>query len=187
MSAPLINVTLIRHAESLFNVDEELYGDVADVPITPFGVLAASRLAGGFDWLLVSPLARCQQTLACSRLTADRVTPCPLAREWRQHTCDFTVAEVEAGAPLETEAEVLLRARALLHHLRTGTNTPGVGALAAAAPSAPAAAVEVCLVTHGDLITYLVLLMGRSLEDYPDNCQSVRLEGLDPRDWDPVG
>lgn len=142
----MINVYLIRHAESAANVDED--NTEPDVGLTPFGWLQASRIAIDVNIVMVSPLKRTLDTLRASKITG----PCAVdarLREWKQDPCDFLLGE---ELLCETEDILVDRVRSVI-----------------ATCNSLAANSNVALVTHGDWITYFILLVGASLDDYPGN------------------
>lgn len=154
----MVTVHLLRHAESTFNADETCTDH--DAGLTPFGALQASRVCDEdtdtrWDIIFVSPLRRCRETLANSRVTHTVVVVDVRLREWRQDPCDFMTHEL---VELETEDELLDRVRAML-------------LVCSGQPQGS----RVLLVTHGDWITYFLLLAGVETDAYPLNAELVKV------------
>ena len=155
MSIASVTVTLLRHCESVFNVDDVHFGATPDPPLTPFGTLVASRLTGDYDLILTSPLTRCVQTVANARLTSlHGVHTDARLREWAQDACDFLPDELPQSQQ-EDEGTMMARVSSVVEWCASGCDGHA----------------RVLLVTHGDWITYFVLLAGGTLEheDYPGN------------------
>lgn len=126
-----MKVTLLRHAESVFNADPE--NRERDCGLSGRGRAQAAGLrAGGtdgapngtnvdlFDWIICSPLRRARDTYALSGLSARpkrHVLIWDCLREWRQDPCDFM--EGEDVQCIETEHQALQRVDTLRGALRS--------------------------------------------------------------------
>lgn len=73
-------VTLIRHAQSIFNATGLRE---RDPKITNTGVAQATKLSGHYSVVVCSTLARALQTLQASQITYDRLIMSDLCREVR--------------------------------------------------------------------------------------------------------
>jgi broad specificity phosphatase PhoE len=108
----MAKIELIRHAQSLFNK----YGiSERDCGITNEGREQAATVTGHYDLVICSPLRRCKETLAESKVTYDELRIVDLCRERRGSQCDFLYKE---EAEKETEAEALQRTQELKEYLR---------------------------------------------------------------------
>jgi broad specificity phosphatase PhoE len=110
--AKSMRVHLLRHAQSLFNKEHKGGPDCA---LSEKGRLQASLLEGSFDTVVLSPLLRCKQTLALSKITSSHVVECELCREHRTDTCDFK--EGEDIHALESEQELRARVQQFRRYL----------------------------------------------------------------------
>jgi len=119
-------VYFLRHGESRFNAG--IAPDEFDCGLTDFGKQQASALVGAPDLVIVSPLRRAQETLACSKIQAKQVWVSALCRERRNvSNCDYfadeasATGEAPATLPLETDLQFgrrVLEFRNLLDVLR---------------------------------------------------------------------
>lgn len=128
-------VYVLRHAESEFNVFEQLScerssGTDTEMPepgpncsITEHGESQASKLTGSFDLIVCSPLKRCLETLGKSTIKSDHLVISYLLREQIQVESDLLEGEVlvDSFESREQCDERALWAYKLMHRLsRTG-------------------------------------------------------------------
>ena len=110
-----VTITLIRHAESAFNVLEESKCSdrqnvsLLDCALTPQGIEQCNALSLQFDLLLVSPLQRCQQTLQHSNIGYANCVVLHILREYKTDICDFRENE---AIIYETEPDIIGRIEA---------------------------------------------------------------------------
>lgn len=78
---------LIRHAESEHNAKSKFPDrkeqDFVNTCLTSNGIDQAGKIQGPVNLLILSPMKRCVQTYAHSKLTVGRVVMSDLVREWR--------------------------------------------------------------------------------------------------------
>lgn len=98
-----MKITLIRHAESIFNATKE---DIINCDITSTGAKQAKILTGHYDIVIISPLLRTKRTLEESKITYDKLITCHLVREFIQDRCDIIEGEIFKK---ETEKSILKR------------------------------------------------------------------------------
>lgn len=96
-----MKVTLLRHAESLFN---KYLTSEKDCDLSPEGIQQAAALTGEFDVILLSCLRRTHQTLLHSQIKGKRILLTDLCREQRKDICDFL--EKEDGSHKESDEEL---------------------------------------------------------------------------------
>ncbi|CAF0951576.1 unnamed protein product [Adineta ricciae] len=119
-----MEVYLLRHAESEYNVDP-LNNDFIDCSITSNGQQQAANLdlsSYSFDLILCSPLRRCRQTVEYSSLLKSTPPPkfevCSLLREQIKAKCDLLDGEqTEEIFPEETDESVDKRVNELKNDL----------------------------------------------------------------------
>ncbi len=99
-----MNVTFLRHCESLFNIDES--SEERDVKLSDRGEFQAKTLVGEYDLIICSPLKRTRQTLNLSHLKSQHIIYTNLCREIRIDMCDFMLDE---PLKLETDEDVKKR------------------------------------------------------------------------------
>lgn len=116
-------VYFVRHGESRFNAG--IAPDEFDTGLTELGKQQASQLYGTVDLVIVSPLKRAQETLACSAIRSKHVWVSSLCRERRNvSNCDYfadEVATLGGNLPQETDLQFgrrVLEFRNLLDVLR---------------------------------------------------------------------
>ena len=98
-----MEIYLLRHAESLFNIGES---DERDIELSINGISQAKLLTGYYDIIICSPLRRCLDTLNYSKITFDTLIIEPLVREQIVENSDLMVNEIRG---FETEFELLER------------------------------------------------------------------------------
>ncbi len=74
----LMFVEFLRHAESIYN---ESQIDIADCPLSQNGIQQAKKLTGNYEFVIVSPLQRSQETLNNSQITYNKLVVCNFIRE----------------------------------------------------------------------------------------------------------
>ena len=144
-----MEITVLRHCESVFNVDPQ--SSQRDCPLSLAGELQAAALQPPeerYDLALVSPLRRARQTLELSGIAYGKLEVCALAREHKTDPCDFFDGERADRA--ESEPEIIARAARLRRHL------------AAAAKRCD----RVLLVAHAGLVWYLTASTGPDGDRY---------------------
>lgn len=124
-----MQITLLRHAESEFNVG---ISDEPDVDLTDKGRLQAASLTGHYDLVLCSPLRRCLETLTRSNITYDEFRIEPLLREQITNQSDLLPGET---FELESEEHLLDRIEKITLSLKGERGS-------------------ILLVTHSDFIWY---------------------------------
>ncbi len=129
-----MTITVLRHCESVFNVDPA--STQRDCPLSPAGELHAATLRGHYELVLVSPLRRARQTLELSDITYGAVETCALAREHKTGPCDCVDGEAFGN---ESEPEVIARAARLKLFLAEAVARHG----------------NVLLIAHADIVWYL--------------------------------
>lgn len=140
-----MHVTLLRHAESVFN--KYLTSD-KDCDLTEAGQAQAYRLTDDYDTIIVSCLRRTHQTLMHSRLTAKRILMTDLCREKRSDICDFL--EYEDETRLESDDELAHRIDCFKEYLRRNCGPDE----------------KVLVICHGD---FIFAATGKT--SYPDNAE----------------
>lgn len=93
----LSEVYFLRHGESRFNAG--IAPDEFDCGLTDAGKQQASQLFGNVDLIIISPLRRAQETLACAtKLRYKQIWISELCRERRNvFNCDYFADEAIAG------------------------------------------------------------------------------------------
>ena len=100
----LIDVHLLRHAESEFNAGRQ---NVYDPKLTKKGRQQAKKIGGHFNVVVCSTLTRAKETLALSKISYDQVIFSDLVREFKRAKCDFLKKEVKKKKVVkETEEEL---------------------------------------------------------------------------------
>ena len=111
-------VTLIRHAQSIFNSGEYYKdSDLLDCPLSNKGIEQAKEITGQFDLIICSTLKRAKQTLDNSSITANVTMYSDLFREQRQ-TSVLNFLEGEQIVD-ETPDDVRKRAREACNYIKT--------------------------------------------------------------------
>ena len=88
----LIDVHLLRHAESEFNAGRQ---NVYDPKLTKKGRQQAKKIGGHFNVVVCSTLTRAKETLTLSKISYDQVIFSDLVREFKRAKCDFLKKEVK--------------------------------------------------------------------------------------------
>lgn len=115
-----VEIRLIRHAQSKFNVIEETKSynkdqnasndfssnDLIDCGLSKKGIDECSQINFKFDLLIVSPMKRCLQTLECSNINYKKMIIMDIFREYKTDICDFIKKE---EIMYETEKDILNR------------------------------------------------------------------------------
>lgn len=109
-----MEVTCLRHAQSIFNRD---LTSEKDCELTPYGIEQAKQLSGFYDVIICSILKRAKQTLQYSELQSKHLYFTDLCREVRKDICDFLEGEDETN--LETEQELQTRMDGFKEFLRS--------------------------------------------------------------------
>lgn len=143
-----VEVTIIRHVESEYNSTSI---DSRDCGITHSGKLAASRLIGYYDFVLVSPLRRALQTLKHSKITYGKVVIVDLLREHKLNECDFLEGE---QFMIESETDIIVRVcqfrKLLLEFIASNLNSA-----LSLTPNEDNPNKKILLITHADFVWYL--------------------------------
>lgn len=108
-----MEVTFVRHAQSVFNRD---LTSEKDCSLSEFGIQQAEQITGTFDIIICSILKRTRQTLQHSQLSSKELHFTDLCREVRVDICDFLDYEDETKK--ETEQEVAKRIREFKQYLK---------------------------------------------------------------------
>lgn len=114
-----MEVTFLRHAQSIFNRD---LTSEKDCKLTDYGIEQAKKINGTYDIIVCSILKRAKQTLQYSELSSKQLHFTDLCREVRRDICDFLEGEDETK--LETEEEVQKRIKEFKKFLHSKTK-PG--------------------------------------------------------------
>lgn len=85
-----MQIYLLRHAHSLQNAGK----DMPNCDLSKLGKKQAKNLAPQignihFDYVLTSPLLRCQETLRLSKISYTNFRSVDLLREYKEDLCDF--------------------------------------------------------------------------------------------------
>ena len=81
-----MTITIIRHAQSLYNVDPTNIGDVG---LSNKGKIDAKNIVGKYDLIICSSLKRAKETLEYSGLTYDKVIYSDLCREQHEYNHEY--------------------------------------------------------------------------------------------------
>jgi broad specificity phosphatase PhoE len=108
-----MKVTLLRHAESLFN---KYLTSEKDCDLSQEGKDQAAALTGNYDVIILSSLRRSHQTLLYSQIQGKRIFISDLCREKRKDICDFL--EIEDPTNLESDEELSLRIDSFKNYIR---------------------------------------------------------------------
>ena len=114
-----MEVTFLRHAQSIFNRD---LTSEKDCELSPYGIQQAEKLTGFYDVIFCSILKRAKQTLLHSQINSKQLHFTDLCREVRRDICDFLQGEDETQ--LETEKELQTRIKHFKEFVRSKTK-PG--------------------------------------------------------------
>jgi broad specificity phosphatase PhoE len=114
-----MEVTFLRHAQSIFNRD---LTSKKDCELTDYGIEQAKQIKGTYDIIICSILKRAKQTLQYSELNSKKLYFTDLCREVRRDICDFFEGEDESN--LESDEELQKRMKLFKEFLRSKTN-PG--------------------------------------------------------------
>jgi broad specificity phosphatase PhoE len=114
-----MEVTFLRHAQSIFNRD---LTSKKDCELTDYGIEQAKQIKGTYDIIICSILKRAKQTLQYSELNSKKLYFTDLCREVRRDICDFFEGEDESN--LESDEELQKRMKLFKEFLRYKTN-PG--------------------------------------------------------------
>ena len=114
-----VEITLIRHAQTEFNVIEESKhndterlsapNNFINCGLTQTGMFQCNALKFHFDLLIVSPMKRCLQTLEHSKIRYSQLITLDIFREYKTDFCDFMTDEETVN---ETEFEIINRTTA---------------------------------------------------------------------------
>jgi broad specificity phosphatase PhoE len=99
-----MEVTFLRHAQSIFNRDGT---SEKDCQLTDYGIEQAKEIKGTYDIIICSTMKRAKQTLQYSELSSKELHFTDLCREVRRDICDFLEGEDETK--LETDQELQRR------------------------------------------------------------------------------
>jgi Histidine phosphatase superfamily (branch 1) len=112
-TATHMKITFLRHAESLFN--ENSRNIELNCGLSEKGKKQASKLVGEYEYIIISPLLRTQETLYYSKIKYNEIETCDFLREHRVDPCDFLEGEKRV---LETEEELDIRVGQCLDYLK---------------------------------------------------------------------
>jgi hypothetical protein len=110
-------ITIIRHAESLFNSGVFEEHELKNCRITENGKNQAKQLDLKFDLLILSPLKRAIETYANSNIKTTNIIISHLFREWK--TSGLNMLDGEDETQTETLEQMELRAQNALLFLKT--------------------------------------------------------------------
>ncbi len=152
----MVHVTLLRHAESMFNTG---VSNVEDVNLTFKGAKQAQKLTGQYDLVICSPLRRAVDTLFYSKIKYRELILDHDVREVKKDICDFLLFEPKK---IETEKQVLKRVERFKKYL----------------DSLEGEYQRILIVSHGDFIWYLTskLVNGDGLTQPNDRANEVLRE-----------
>jgi broad specificity phosphatase PhoE len=108
-----MEVTFLRHAESVFNRD---LTSEKDCSLSEVGIQQAEQITGDYDIVICSILKRAKETLQYSQLASRKLHFTDLCREVRVDICDFLENEDERD--LETEEEIEKRIKDFKQYLK---------------------------------------------------------------------
>jgi broad specificity phosphatase PhoE len=145
-----MEVTFLRHAQSVFNRD---LTSEKNCELTPEGIEQAKKVTGTFDVIICSLLQRAKQTLEHSQLSCKKLYFTDLCREVRVDICDFFENEDENEK--ETEEEVQNRITAFKQFLWERVT----------------ADMKVLVICHRDFIHEI----GKKQLPCPNNCEFQRI------------
>ena len=112
----LIDVHLLRHAESEFNAGRQ---NVYDPKLTKKGRQQAKKIGGHFNVVVCSTLTRAKETLTLSKISYDQVIFSNLVREFKRAKCDFLKKEVKKKKIVkETKEELEKRMEKVMEHIK---------------------------------------------------------------------
>ena len=114
-----MEVTFLRHAQSIFNRD---LTSEKDCELTDYGIEQSKKINGTYDVIICSILKRAKQTLEYSELNGKQLYFTDLCREVRRDICDFFEYEDETN--LETDQELKKRIKEFKTFLKSKTK-PG--------------------------------------------------------------
>lgn len=99
----LAPITFLRHCESIFNAENS---DFKNCLLSKKGVDQAKKLSGSYEYVIISPLKRCQETLKYSQIIYDKIEEMEIVREHKVNICDFLEHE---EVVFESETEIMER------------------------------------------------------------------------------
>lgn len=146
-----MEVTCLRHAESVFNRD---LTSEKDCDLSERGIQQAEQITGQYDVIICSLMKRTRQTLQYSQLSCKHLHFTELCREVRRDICDFLEGEDETK--LETEEEIQKRLKEFKQYLKEKTE---VGQ-------------KVLIICHRDFIHELNHKKG----DLPKNAEFIKIQ-----------
>lgn len=112
-------ITIMRHAQSKFNVGEcRSHDELRNCKLTEFGKLQAQSLNGSFDIVIVSPLKRALETYVNSNIKSREIITSGLFREQQKENIPLNCLELEETV-LETDDDVRKRARDAIEFIKT--------------------------------------------------------------------
>lgn len=120
MDNPIKSIHFLRHAESLYNIDNTY--DKPDCGLSEYGKQQAKLVEGHYDLVIVSPLKRAQQTLKHSNITFSKTEVWNEVREVVQETSDL-LAEEQIDLSLESDEQILIRVNKFKEKLNNIKNT----------------------------------------------------------------
>jgi broad specificity phosphatase PhoE len=111
------NITIIRHAQSLFNSGKVKDEELKNCSLSDVGKTQATELNMSFDILIVSPLKRALETYVFSSIKVKEIRISPLFREFKSWKVNLLDNENETE--VETEEEMKKRAIEAMEYLNS--------------------------------------------------------------------
>jgi broad specificity phosphatase PhoE len=154
----MINITLIRHAQSKFNAghyNQNNPEEVRNCRLTEYGVSQAYHLDLSFDILIISPLKRALETYINSNIKCKELITTDLVREQRENH-PLNHLELEKIKP-ESADDIRIRARETIKLIR---NLPFE---------------NIGIITHAFFISYFLEVCGLPMQQ-TSNCQTITIK-----------
>ncbi len=151
-------ITIIRHAESYFNVGQyKNPEDVRNCRITPNGITQAQNLSGEYDVVICSPLKRAIETYVNSHIKCRKFMVSDLVREI-QDAKPLNSIELE---PLmfEKEYDIVKRAKETVDFVHEFQSSD-----------------TICIISHACFMYYILRAFGQDLSQFNKgiyNCQQI--------------
>jgi len=113
-------ITLIRHAQSLFNAGQYTsQEEIRNCKITDLGKVQCKNLTQSFDVIIISPLKRAMETYTYSNIKTGKVIVNDLFREYKElNPIPLNFLDLEEPIP-ETIDQVKTRANDAIEYLKS--------------------------------------------------------------------
>jgi|SRR5579872_2508296 len=110
-------ITLIRHAQSLYNANPQLTQDIVDCGLSEEGIKQANQLNRTVDLLIVSPLKRAIETYNRSKIRTTSIIVSPLFIEY--HYGNSITYGNNQHLAAETPDDVINRAKTAISYIKS--------------------------------------------------------------------